>query len=103
MKFPVSTPVQLRTQLRALRQARSLSQAQMGELLGVSQKRIARIEAAPDVTGFGQIARLVSALGGRIVIEDTSVLPAPAGGNKGKNRKTASGRTGNARQKQEEW
>ncbi|WP_052362265.1 helix-turn-helix domain-containing protein [Geminisphaera colitermitum] len=103
MKFFVTTPVQLRTQLRTLRQSRSLSQEQVGELLGVNQKRIARIEAAPDVTGFGQIARLVSALGGRIVIEDASSPPVPGGGNKGKVRKAASSRPGNARKGQADW
>jgi HTH-type transcriptional regulator / antitoxin HipB len=39
-------------------------------MLGVSQKRIARIEAAPEVTAFDQIARMVSAMGCRLVIEE---------------------------------
>jgi HTH-type transcriptional regulator/antitoxin HipB len=59
--------------LRALRQTRGLSQTQAGLRLGVSQKRLARIEANPGVTGFDQIARLVSALDGRLVIS-TPVL-----------------------------
>lgn len=68
--YPVDTPLQLRTILRSLRQARGLTQAQLGQMLGVSQKRIARIEAAPEVTAFDQIARMVSALGGRLVIDE---------------------------------
>jgi HTH-type transcriptional regulator/antitoxin HipB len=68
MDYPVATSGQLRTVLRALRQAQHLSQTQAGLRLGVSQKRLARIEANPGVTGFDQIARLVSALGGRLVI-----------------------------------
>ena len=69
MNYPVSTSSQLSAVLRGLRQTRSLSQTQVGQLLGVNQKRVARIENVPGVTSFDQIARLVSAMGGRIVIE----------------------------------
>ena len=83
MSFPVSTPTQLRAVLRALRQSRRLTQAELGARLGVNQKRIARIEASPGVTSFAQIARLVSALGGRVVIEN---LPADASSSSPKAR-----------------
>lgn len=66
--YPVDTPQQLRAMLRSLRQSRGLTQAQLGERLGVTQKRIARIEAAPEVTGFDQIARMVTAMGYRLLI-----------------------------------
>ena len=68
--YPVDTPQQLRTILRSLRQSRGLTQEQVGQMLGVTQKRIARIEAAPEVTAFDQIARMVSAMGYRLVIEE---------------------------------
>lgn len=74
MNFPVDTPGQLRTILRGLRRARGMSQAALGERLNVNQKRIARIEAAPEVTSFDQISRMVSAMGYRLVIEE--MLPA---------------------------
>ena len=80
MNFPVTTPTQLKAVLRALRQSRHLSQAAVGTKLGVNQKRVARIESTPAVTSFAQIARLVSALGGRLVIEDlggSAAQPAP--------------------------
>ncbi|MEO8014548.1 MAG: helix-turn-helix transcriptional regulator [Polaromonas sp.] len=73
MNYPIDTPQQLRTILRSLRQASGLTQVQLGQKLGVTQKRIARIEAAPQVTAFDQIARMVTALGYRVVIEK----PAP--------------------------
>lgn len=76
MTYPVSTSAQLRAVLRALRQSRSLTQAQAGALLGVNQRRTARIEGNPGVTNFAQIARLVSALGGRLVVE-VDDLPVP--------------------------
>lgn len=75
MDFPISTSGQLRAVLRALRKARGLSQADAGARIGVNQKRIARIEAAPGVTSFDQIARVVSALGGRLVIQDLTEPP----------------------------
>jgi HTH-type transcriptional regulator / antitoxin HipB len=68
--YPVDTPQQLRTILRSLRQASGLTQAQLGQRLGVTQKRIARIEAAPELTAFDQIARMVTAMGYRLVIEE---------------------------------
>jgi HTH-type transcriptional regulator/antitoxin HipB len=61
-----------------MRKARALSQAQVGQLLGVNQKRAARIESAPGVTSFDQISRLVAALGGRLVIEMRDLSPAEA-------------------------
>lgn len=80
--YPVDTPQQLRTILRTLRQSRGLTQAQLGQLIGVSQKRIARIEAAPERTAYDQVARMVSAMGGRLVIDDSRALrssePSPA-------------------------
>lgn len=68
--YSVDTPQQLRTILRSLRQASGLTQAQLGQRIGVTQKRIARIEAAPEVTAFDQIARMVTAMGYRLVVEE---------------------------------
>lgn len=68
--YPVDTPQELRAILRALRQSRQLTQAQLGERLGVSQKRIARIEAAPELTSFDQIARMVAAMGARLLVDE---------------------------------
>lgn len=68
--YPVDTPQQLRTILRTLRQSRGLTQEQLGQMLGVTQKRIARIEAAPEVTAFDQISRMVSAMGCRLMIDE---------------------------------
>lgn len=86
MDYPVTTSRQLQTVLRALRRTQGLSQAQAGLRLGVSQKRMARIEAKPGVTGFDQIARLVSALGGRLVISTADERPKPGVAAKGSAR-----------------
>lgn len=91
MNYPVITSPQLRAVLHGMRKARALSQAQVGQLLGVNQKRAARIESAPGVTSFDQIARLVAALGGRLVIEmpDTSPSTTTGAAPKGRTRKAA--------------
>ncbi|MBC5764685.1 helix-turn-helix transcriptional regulator [Ramlibacter sp. GTP1] len=73
----MDTPQQLRVILRTLRQSRGLTQAQLGVLIGVSQKRIARIEAAPEVTSFDQIARMVAAMGCSIVIQQADARQPP--------------------------
>lgn len=91
MNYPVTTSLQLRAVLRGLRKSRALNQTQVGQLLGVNQKRAARIESAPGVTAFDQIARLVAALGGRLVIEmpDTSPPGIKRAAKKGGGRKAA--------------
>jgi len=52
-----------------------LARSQRRQLLGVNQKRASRIEGAPGVTSFDQIARLISALGGRLVVEVPDTEP----------------------------
>ena len=69
MNYPISTVAQLKAVLRALRKDQQLSQAELGQRIGVNQKRVAKIEASPGVTSFDQIARITSALGARIVIQ----------------------------------
>ena len=69
MNYPVDTPPQLASVLRSLRRARKLTQAEVGKKMGVSLKRISGIELNPGVTTFDQIARMVSVLGGRLVVE----------------------------------
>ena len=100
MNYPVPTSQQLRAVLVAMRKARALSQAQVGQLLGVNQKRAARIESAPGVTSFDQISRLVSFLGGRFVIEmkeaPAAQAAAPRRANSPKKRKREAGPTGDA-------
>lgn len=80
MNYPIQTPAQLRAILRALRKARGLTQEELGKRLGVNQRRIARIEAAPERARFDQISRMVTLLGGRLVVEEnvTEVTTPPA-------------------------
>lgn len=70
MDYPIKLGAQLKEQLRSLRKARGLSQADVGALLGVNQGRIADIESKPGSVGFDQVMKVVSALGAELVLRD---------------------------------
>jgi HTH-type transcriptional regulator/antitoxin HipB len=76
MDYPLRFVDQLRPHLKALRKKRGLTQAQAGALVGVSQARIAEIEANPGAVNFEQLMRLLSALGGSFAVrEDAPSTP----------------------------
>jgi len=68
--FRVRFPDQLRQHLRALRKRNALTQAQVGALIGVSQARIAEIEANPRLVNFEQLMKLLSVLGVSLTLEE---------------------------------
>jgi HTH-type transcriptional regulator/antitoxin HipB len=74
--FPVRFPDQLRQHLRALRKRHGLTQAQLGALIGVSQARIAEIEANPGLVNFEQLMKLLSVLGVSLTLQEEAVAPA---------------------------
>jgi HTH-type transcriptional regulator / antitoxin HipB len=77
--YPIRFAAQLRQHLKAFRKARTLTQAQLGDLVGVSQARIAEIEANPGLVRFEQLMQILSALGVTIILnEDLSNWQAPA-------------------------
>jgi HTH-type transcriptional regulator/antitoxin HipB len=79
--YPVRFSAQLRQHLKSLRTARKLTQAQLGQLVGVSQARIAEIEASPGLVSFDQLMQILSALSVTITLNDDvreSETPAPA-------------------------
>lgn len=71
-------PGQLRQRLRALRKRHGLTQAQLGALIGVSQARIAEIEANPGLVNFEQLMKLLSVLGASLALQDDAAAPAAA-------------------------
>lgn len=64
--YPILFTTQLRQHLRALRKKRGLTQAQLGALVGVSQARVAEIEANPGLVSFDQLMQLFSAFDVRL-------------------------------------
>jgi len=68
----IQTPAQLASHLRSLRKARGLTQKQLGELLGIDQPRMAKIERDPRLVSVGQLMKLLSALNARVLLEPQS-------------------------------
>jgi len=68
MDYPVLTPAQLASHLRALRKARNLTQAELATRLGLTQSRIGKIERHPETVSLEQLITLLSVLGARLVI-----------------------------------
>jgi HTH-type transcriptional regulator / antitoxin HipB len=70
MNYLVHFPSQLREHLRALRKARGLTQAALGQLVGVGQARIAEIENNPGVVSVDQLMKVLSALRASMLLRD---------------------------------
>jgi HTH-type transcriptional regulator/antitoxin HipB len=80
MEYRLAVAQQLATLLKNLRKQRKLSQRELGERLGISQRMVAKLEANPDVTSFGRIFQALNALDVDIILrergtEDTDTPP----------------------------
>ena len=71
----IQTAAQLTAHLRSLRKSRSLTQSQLGRLVGMDQTRIAKIESNPGLVSVDRLLRILTALGVQLVLE-----PAPPAG-----------------------
>ncbi|MBF9264575.1 helix-turn-helix domain-containing protein [Paracidovorax cattleyae] len=78
MDYPLHLTSQLREHLRALRKARGLTQAALGQMLGVGQARVAEIEGNPGVVSVEQLMKVLSALRASLVLRDDHTLEATA-------------------------
>ena len=70
MDYAIRLTDQLKAHLRALRKQRGLTQAQLGQRLGLGQARIAEIEARPGLVSVDQLVQILSALGATLVLRD---------------------------------
>jgi HTH-type transcriptional regulator / antitoxin HipB len=75
MDYPLKLADQLRPQLRALRKQRGMTQARLGQAIGVTQARIVEIEANPGVVNLQQVMQVLQALGAALVIRTTAGEP----------------------------
>lgn len=78
MDYSLHLTSQLREHLRALRKARGLTQAALGQMLGVGQARVAEIEGNPGVVSVEQLMKVLSALRVSLVLRDDHTLEATA-------------------------
>jgi predicted XRE-type DNA-binding protein len=65
----LDTRVELAQAVRRQREARQLSQKQLGTILKTSQPRVAKIEQAAADVSLDQLVRAFTAAGGRIVVK----------------------------------
>jgi HTH-type transcriptional regulator / antitoxin HipB len=75
MDYPIQTASQLSAHLRSIRKAQGLTQAQLGQKLGLDQTRIAKIERDPRLVSVGQLLRILTLLGVRIVLQTSAKQP----------------------------
>lgn len=68
---PIRTTGQLGPCLKSLRRARGWSQEQLGNRIGLSQERIAKIENAPEKVRFDALLTLMMALGAEFHVADS--------------------------------
>jgi HTH-type transcriptional regulator/antitoxin HipB len=73
----LQTPAQLSNHLRSFRKARGLTQAALGELTGLDQTRIAKIERDPRLVSVGQLLKVLAILQVRVLLEPGSDKPKP--------------------------
>jgi HTH-type transcriptional regulator / antitoxin HipB len=77
--YPIKTPGQLKTALRALRRTQRLNQSELGRKIGLSQERISAIENHPERVTTDQLLTLLMALGVELVIRPRSTQANPSG------------------------
>jgi HTH-type transcriptional regulator/antitoxin HipB len=68
MDIQIAVAEQLSGHLRTLRRARGITQTQLGRHFGLSQARIADIEANPGVVSSEQILKILQFLGAEILV-----------------------------------
>lgn len=74
--YPVQTPAQLSVHIKSLRKARGLTQAALGERIGVKQVRVADIENNPGAVSLDQLLQVLHALDARLLLADTQLYAA---------------------------
>jgi HTH-type transcriptional regulator / antitoxin HipB len=70
MDYPIHFANQLKQHLRSLRQATGLTQARLGQLLGLPQPRIAELEANPGAARVDFLFRVLAALDTQMLLRN---------------------------------
>lgn len=64
----LQTSAQLANHLRSFRKARGLTQSALGQLTGLKQARIAKIERDPSRVSIGQLLQLLAVLNVHVLL-----------------------------------
>ena len=71
MKHRLSIPGQLASLLKALRKQKKLTQSELGDLVGMSQRSYSQYESRPEKGGVERLLNVLHALDMHLVIEDS--------------------------------
>lgn len=71
----IATTSQLGAVLQAVRKSRSLTQAQLGARLGLSQKRVSDLELAPGTLSVDQLLAMCNQLGLQLSVAPRDDVP----------------------------
>jgi HTH-type transcriptional regulator/antitoxin HipB len=69
VSYRIALPDQLSAYLKSLRKHAGLTQQQLGQRLGLSQRMVAKLEAHPEKSSFERILAMLSALDADLVIQ----------------------------------
>ncbi|MDP3760712.1 MAG: helix-turn-helix domain-containing protein [Ramlibacter sp.] len=72
---PVQTAGQLSAHLKSLRKACGMTQAELGQRIGVKQVRVADIERNPAAISVEQLLEIIHALDARLLIARAATCP----------------------------
>jgi HTH-type transcriptional regulator / antitoxin HipB len=75
---PVQTASQLSAHLKSLRKARGMTQAELGQRIGVKQVRVADIERNPGAISVEQFLEIIHALDARVWLGKAVPYAAPS-------------------------
>jgi HTH-type transcriptional regulator/antitoxin HipB len=78
MNIGIDSAKELSAHLKALRKTHKLTQAQLGQRLGVKQTRMADIEKNPGVVSVAQLLEVLHALDARLLLVPPPVPPLSA-------------------------
>lgn len=70
MDYRLATYDQLTVLLKSLRHQRKLTQAELGEKLGMSQRMVAKLEAHPESASFARVFQALNAMGVDVILRD---------------------------------
>jgi HTH-type transcriptional regulator/antitoxin HipB len=80
MEYRIAIAQQLGGLLKSLRKEKHLTQQQLGERLGMSQRMVAKLESSPEKASFERVHQALSALDMDLVLKQrgtSTSLPPP--------------------------
>ena len=80
MDYPIRTPDQLTHVLKGVRGKKKLSQAVVGNRIGLKQEAISTLERGPGSASLDRLLSVLSALGLELVVRDIPEPPSKSQG-----------------------